>query len=141
MENKLVIAIDFDGTCVYHDYPKIGGDIGAIPVLRKLIDNGHKLILFTMRSGSELTDAVKWFLVNEIPLHGVQYNPDQARWTCSNKCYANLYIDDAALGCPLIEASDSRDFVDWAKVEELLIERGIITHTHSSPDTTPASSV
>lgn len=45
-----IIGIDFDGTVVTHDFPKIGKDIGAVPVLRKLVDNGHKLILFTMRS-------------------------------------------------------------------------------------------
>lgn len=132
----MVIAVDFDGTCVYHDYPNIGGDIGAIPVLKKLVDQGHQLILFTMRSGSELTDAVKWFLVNDIRLYGIQYNPTQAVWTCSNKCYAELYIDDAALGCPLVpygedegpngEPIHGRSFVDWSGVEKLLIEAGIL---------------
>jgi hypothetical protein len=34
-----------------HDYPKIGKDIGAVLVLKELIDNKHQLILFTMRSG------------------------------------------------------------------------------------------
>jgi hypothetical protein len=38
------INIDFDGTCVTHDFPNIGTDIG-IPVLKKLVANGHKLIL------------------------------------------------------------------------------------------------
>lgn len=45
-----IIGIDFDGTVVTHDFPKIGKDIGAVPVLKKLVENGHKLILFTMRS-------------------------------------------------------------------------------------------
>jgi hypothetical protein len=135
-DNPLTIAIDFDGTCVYHEYPKVGGDIGAVPVLKKLTDAGHLLILFTMRSGPELTDAVKWFMVNGIPLYGVQYNPTQAAWSASNKCYAHLYIDDAALGCPLVpyeydegpngEPIDARPFVDWEKVEQLLIEKGIL---------------
>ena len=47
------ICIDFDGTCVTHDFPKVGKDIGAIPVLKKLIENGHNLILFTMRSDDQ----------------------------------------------------------------------------------------
>ena len=46
----MFIAIDFDGTCVTHDYPEVGKDIGAVPVLKRLIDAGHKLILHTMRS-------------------------------------------------------------------------------------------
>lgn len=40
------ICIDFDGTCVTHEYPKIGKDIGAVPVLKRLIETGNKLILF-----------------------------------------------------------------------------------------------
>jgi hypothetical protein len=122
------IAIDFDGTCVTHDYPRIGKDIGAIPILKKLVNNGHHLILFTMRSGKELDAAVNWFKDNGVKLYGVQYNPTQRDWTTSNKCYAQLYIDDAALGCPLERdaAISSRPFVDWVIVESLLKNRGII---------------
>lgn len=49
----MIIGIDFDGTVVTHDFPKIGKDIGAVPILRKLVENGHKLILHTMRSDIE----------------------------------------------------------------------------------------
>lgn len=48
--NNMVIILDFDGTCVTHDYPNVGHDIGAAPVLRKLVAEGHQLVLFTMRS-------------------------------------------------------------------------------------------
>lgn len=122
------IAIDFDGTCVTHEYPKIGKDIGAIPVLRKLAGNGHKLILFTMRSGLQLDEAIEWFSTNNIPLYAAQYNPTQKEWTSSNKCYAQLYIDDAALGCPLKSGimKNSRPYVDWDEVEKLLIEKQIL---------------
>lgn len=123
----IAIAIDFDGTCVRHEYPEIGSDIGAIPVLRELSEAGHKLILFTMRSGRHLSEAQEWFMFNGIPLEGVQYNPTQAQWTSSNKCYAHLYIDDAALGCPLVTpADDSRPYVDWAAVRAVLISKGIL---------------
>jgi hydroxymethylpyrimidine pyrophosphatase-like HAD family hydrolase len=46
----MIIAIDFDGTCVTHEYPKVGREIGASKVLKELVDSGHQLILFTMRS-------------------------------------------------------------------------------------------
>jgi hypothetical protein len=122
------IAIDFDGTCVMHEYPKVGRDIGAIPVLKSLVENGHNLILFTMRSGKELNDAERWFKDNGIKLYGVQYNPTQKGWTASNKCYAQLYIDDAALGCPLLEPkkSEGRPYVDWDVVNQMLKDRGLI---------------
>jgi hypothetical protein len=127
-KEKINICIDFDGTCTTHDYPLIGKDIGSIPVLRKLVESGHRLILFTMRSGKEQDDAVKWFKDNKIELYGIQTNPKQKEWTSSPKAYAHLYIDDASLGCPLIvdDKQHSRPFVDWNRVEEMLIVNGII---------------
>lgn len=132
------ICIDFDGTCVEHQYPFIGGSIGAEPVLKKLVKAGHKLILFTMRSNGPhkmpngeidrhgLDDAVEWFKKNDIPLYGIQRNPTQDEWTQSPKAYGQLYIDDAALGCPLIYPKGKKSYVDWIKIERMLIEKGII---------------
>jgi hydroxymethylpyrimidine pyrophosphatase-like HAD family hydrolase len=119
---KKIIAVDFDGTCTTHDYPKVGKEIGAAPVLKQLVAAGSQLILFTMRSGQELQDAVDWFAKHEIPLYGINENPTQKNWTKSPKAYAQIYIDDAALGCPLEwnkELSD-RPFVDWADVKTYL---------------------
>lgn len=115
----MYIAVDFDGTCVTHEYPNIGKDIGAVPVLKKLADRGYKIILNTMRSGKELSDAVKWFEENEISLYGINNNPTQKSWTTSPKVYAHIYIDDAALGCPLkmVPSISDRPYVDWKKVK------------------------
>lgn len=124
----MYIAIDFDGTCVTHDYPRIGKEIGATEVLKRLVEAGHKLILNTMRSDKELQDAVNWFKKNGIELYGVNENPTQKRWTNSPKVYAHMYIDDAALGCPLINAPElsNKPFVDWDSIDLQLIQRGII---------------
>ena len=121
----MYIAVDFDGTCVTHEYPRVGKDIGAVPVLKKLVDSGHHIILNTMRSGKELVDAVQWFADNDIPLYGANENPTQKEWTLSPKVYAHLYIDDAALGCPLKfdRAVSSRPFVDWEVVDTYLGSR------------------
>lgn len=116
-----IIAVDFDGTCVTHEYPDIGYDIGAVPVLKALVARGDQIILFTMRSGGQLADAVKWFEVNEIPLFGVNCNPEQHTWTTSPKPYAHIYIDDAALGVPLMHSlGGMRPHVDWLAVANLL---------------------
>jgi hypothetical protein len=122
----LEIAIDFDGTCVTHDYPKIGKDIGAVPILKKLVESGHRLILYTMRSGKELQEAREWFAENGIALYGAQFNPTQKEWTSSNKCYAQLYIDDAAYGCPLKFNADisHRFFVDWEYIDSNFTNTG-----------------
>lgn len=140
----MIIAIDFDGTCVSHEFPEIGKDIGAVPVLKQIVNNGHKLVLFTMRSdvdnpksdnpeilneaGNYLTDAINWFKDNDIELWGIQTNPEQSSWTKSPKAYAQLYIDDAALGCPLLfnGVVSNRPFVDWDKVELMLTQLNII---------------
>jgi hypothetical protein len=123
-----IIAVDFDGTCVTHEYPRVGKEIGAVPVLKKLINAGHQLILFSMRSDKEQQDAVDWFAKNNIPLYGININPDQSSWTKSNKVYAQLYIDDAGIGCPLFfdDNISGRPFVDWKKIEELLKEKELI---------------
>ncbi len=131
----MIIAIDFDGTCVTHSYPEVGKDIGAVPILKKLVENGHQLILWTMRDDdldiledNHLSQAVNWFKENNIELYGIQENPTQNEWTLSRKCYAQLYIDDAALGCPLTSNKDlsKRPFVDWKLVELMLIKNGLI---------------
>lgn len=114
-------AIDFDGTCVTHEYPKVGRDVGAVAVLKRIVDEGGLLILWTMRSGEQLGDAANWFMDNGIPLYGIQRNPTQDIWTTSPKCYAQIYIDDAALGCPLRKGRKyERPYVNWYKVEKML---------------------
>lgn len=137
------IILDFDGTCVFHEFPKIGKDIGAVPVLKELIAAGYKLILFTMRSdiinphaednelhlesGNYLSEALEWFKQHDISLYGIQTNPTQHTWTTSPKAYGQLIIDDAALGCPLIyPENDLRPYVDWVKVRELLVKDGLL---------------
>ena len=130
------IAIDFDGTCVSYAFPLVGKEIGASGVLLELVAAGHDLILFTMRSDQNaddpskeyLTHALDWFHSHEIPLYGIQCDPGQKRWTSSPKAYANLYIDDAALGCSLKSDPELSDkpFVDLTIVRDLLVEQGII---------------
>lgn len=121
MSAQRIIAVDFDGTCVTHEYPKVGRFIGAQGVLRDLAKGGNLLILWTMRSGQPLADAVAWFEENGIPLYGINENPAQKEWTQSPKAYAHLYIDDAALGIPLRDGfPGERPFVDWEAVRLLL---------------------
>ena len=123
-----VIAVDFDGTCVEHNYPAIGMDVeGAVDVLRTLNKHGHRIILNTMRSGQRLEAAVRWFRDRKIELWAVNRNPEQEQWTTSPKVYADIYIDDSALGCPLIFLeSVRRPVVNWSKVRQLLESDGMI---------------
>ena len=139
----MIIGVDFDGICVTHEFPKVGKEIGAVPVLKALTEKGHQLILFTMRSdivnpqsedydiekkgGNYLTQAVEWFRKHDIPLFGINENPTQKTWTTSPKPYCHIYIDDAALGVPLLSNSESdRPFVNWYMVSELLRIKGLL---------------
>lgn len=129
IQNKgIIIAIDFDGSCVTHDYPRIGKDIGAQKVLTKIISSGHMLILNTMRSDIYLDDALRWFDVNKIQLWGINTNPTQKLWTSSPKVLADLYIDDAAFNAPLIydKSISTRPFLDWNYIEIKLMMQNII---------------
>lgn len=111
----MFIAVDFDGTIVDHKYPDIGFPVpNAIEYLKKWQEDGAKIILFTMRSGAQLFEAVDYLKENGIRLYGQNANPSQARWTNSPKPYAHVYIDDAAAGVPLLHLRNfERPVVDW----------------------------
>ena len=121
------IAVDFDGTIVTHAYPDMGYDAGAEPVLKELIANGCKIILLTMRSGELLEPAIAWFRDRNIPLFGVNENPDQKKWTASPKVYADLYIDDSSLGCPLkFMDGERRAVANWDGIRQQLVREGFL---------------
>ena len=132
------IVLDFDGTVVKHRYPAVGEDIGAVPVLHKLVKNGHKILLSTMRSHNSegidtLQPAIDWFTSHGIPLFGINENPTQKEWTSSPKVYGNIYIDDGALGAPLkadiTSATDQTapPYIDWSIVSIYLFYHGLLT--------------
>ena len=126
--DEMKLAIDFDGTCVRHEFPRVGADVpGAVPALSQLKAMGHELFLFTMRSGTFLTDAVSWFAGHAISLDGLQRDPTQTKWTDSPKCFASLYIDDAAYGAPLVyPGGGERPYLDWS---------GVVAHVNGCEDT------
>lgn len=111
----MIIGIDFDGTIVTHDYPHIGKDIGAFPVLKALKEKRHKLILYTMRSEDKLQEAISYCQEKGLEFDFINENPEQQKWTKSPKIFCNFYIDDAAIGVPLknIPEMSKRPYVDW----------------------------
>lgn len=126
-DERLIIGLDFDGTVVEHRYPRIGAPVpNCIRYLQELDRRGAKFVLFTMRSHQELEAAVRWFAdVAEVPLFGIQRNPEQDTWTSSPKAYCHVYVDDAALGCPKIQRTvypPEREYVDWAVAGPMLLD-------------------
>lgn len=117
-ENMAIIGIDFDGTCVTDLFPYVGDNIGAASVLRKLADK-NLLILYTVRDGKYLQDAVDWFKYNHINLYSVNYNPEPV--SSSPKLYCDYYIDDRNIGTPLTD----KGYVDWNKMLVLLRQKNL----------------
>lgn len=115
--SSTIIGLDFDGTVVEHAFPQVGSDLPfVVASLKQIASTGARIVLWTMRSGDLLADAVRWFADRGIPLWGVNSNPDQGTWTKSPKAYCHLYVDDAALGAPLFDPSPgARPAVDWRK--------------------------
>lgn len=141
-KKKLVIAVDFNGTCVTYCYPEgTGEDIGAVPVLKRLLAEGHQLVLMTgiEREGEfELPivkerwdEMIKWIEDNDLTFVGINRNPHEKYR--SKKLTADIYIDDHCLGIPLKfePERNSRPFVDWDKVEQILEMMNVLPPTHT----------
>lgn len=114
-ENKsLTIAVDFDGTIVEHKYPDIGEEIpGAFDVLKELQERGHKLILWTIRDGIDLQNAIDYCIEKGIIFYAVNesYPNEEFNKYMSRKIYADVFIDDRNVG----------GFPGWQKIREILI--------------------
>ena len=112
----MIIAVDFDGTIVTHKYPAMGKVIPfAIKTLKLLQKKGHKLILWTYRSGKDLDKALEFCKKRGLTFYAVNNNFDGEEFdnTYSRKIYADIYIDDRnLLGLP-----------DWEKIYNMLIEK------------------
>jgi len=97
----MVIAVDFDGTIVEHAYPKIGKPIPfAIDVLKKLQkEERHTLILWTVREGDLLQEAVDYCSKNGIEFYAANKNyPEEEYGDSPRKLTADIFIDDKNIG-------------------------------------------
>ena len=98
----MTIAIDFDGTIVTHRYPQIGEEIPfATEALKLLIKQQHRLILWTVREGDLLKEAVDWCRERGVEFYAVNRDyPEEATTHTgfSRKIKADIFIDDRNLG-------------------------------------------
>ncbi|NDV96266.1 hypothetical protein D0T84_15295 [Dysgonomonas sp. 521] len=96
----MVIAVDFDGTVVEHAYPKIGRPIPfAIETLLQLQKEGHTLLMWTVRDGELLQEAVDYCRSKGLTFYAANKNyPEEDLTTASRKLNADLYIDDRNVG-------------------------------------------
>lgn len=98
----MIIAVDFDGTIVEHRYPEIGKELPfAIETLLRLRKDGHQLILWTVREGKLLDEAVKFCRDRGLEFYSVNSNyteEDKDHKSFSRKLKADIFIDDRNLG-------------------------------------------
>lgn len=98
----MIIAVDFDGTIVEHEYPRIGAEIPfAIDTLKKLQEERHRIILWSVREGKLLEEAVEYCRERGLEFYAV--NKDYPEETSkdnkySRKLKADIFIDDRNLG-------------------------------------------
>ena len=114
----MVIAVDFDGTMVEHRYPSIGKELPfAIDTLRKLAEEGHRLILWSVREGQYLDDAVEFCRSRGLEFYAVNRDYPEEEQERNNrftrKLKADLWIDDRNLG----------GLPDWGTIYEMIHHR------------------
>ena len=96
----MIIAVDFDGTIVEHKYPEIGKPIPfAIETLLMLQQERHLLILWTVREGRLLQEAIDFCADRGLYFYAVNANyPEEDKSNTPRKLNAELFIDDRNLG-------------------------------------------
>ena len=113
----MIIAVDFDGTIVEHKYPRIGNEIPfAIDTLKKLKNEHHKLILWSVREGKLLDDAVAFCRERGLEFYAVNRNYPEEQLGhdyFSRKLKADLFIDDRNLG----------GLPDWGTIYEMVTKK------------------
>ena len=100
--NSKIIAIDFDGTIVEDDFPAIGKPkMFAFETLKLLKKDGHRLILWTFRTGRVLKAAVEFCAENGVEFYAVNSSFAGEKFDekeASRKINADVFIDDRNIG-------------------------------------------
>ncbi len=114
----MTIAVDFDGTIVHDRYPDIGAEMPfATQTLRMLIEERHRLILWTVREGELLDEAVEWCRQHGVEFYAVNRDfPEEdveRNRSYSRKIKADLWIDDRNVG----------GLPDWGTIYRIIHER------------------
>jgi len=98
----MIIAVDFDGTIVTHEYPKIGKEIPfAIDTLKRLqTAPDHLIVLWTVREGVLLDEAVEFCRSKGLEFYAVNnnYPEESSEYPEPRKLKADVFIDDRNLG-------------------------------------------
>lgn len=96
-----IIAVDFDGTLCFSNWPELGEpNVPLIKYLKTWKAQGNKLILWTCRAGEALDRAIAWCKEQELTFDAVNDNLPEIIETYGNnsrKISCDYYIDDKAV--------------------------------------------
>lgn len=113
----MTIAVDFDGTIVEHRYPEIGHEVPfATDTLKMLIKEGHRLILWSVREGKLLDEAVEWCRERGVEFYAVNKDyPEEGREdrNYSRKLKVEMFIDDRNVG----------GLPDWGVIYKMITQK------------------
>lgn len=110
------IAVDFDGTIVTNRYPDIGTEQPfAVETLRMLQQkHHHNIILWTVREGETLEQAVNWCRERGLEFYAVNRDYPEETLESNNhysrKLKVDIFIDDRNIG----------GLPDWGTIYEIL---------------------
>lgn len=113
----MIIAVDFDGTIVEDRYPEIGREKPfAVETLKMLVEQRHRIILWTVRQGESLDAALAWCKERGLEFYAANKNyPEEQTGNpdISRKLNADLFIDDRNLG----------GLPDWGTIYKIITEK------------------
>lgn len=119
-----VIAIDFDGCICENQWPDCGApNMDVIEEAKAARANGSELILWTCRSGKDLTDAVEYCKQYGLEFDAVNENVDSRKDEYMNDCrkvWADEYWDDRAV---LKRYGDKKDTITVPFVNDPAVNR------------------
>ena len=96
-------------------YPKIGEELPfATETLKMLIKEHHKLILWTVREGALLDEAVNWCRERGVEFYAINkdYPEERQEWNnhFSRKLKVDMWIDDRNIG----------GLPDWGQIYQMI---------------------
>lgn len=107
----MIFAVNFDGTIVEYEFPKIGKELpGAIDVMKELQIAGHKIIIWTCRENEHIYEMMEWFNDMWFQPNAINKNLDNLSYA-KHKIYADYYFDDRSFP----------PFTNWKDVEEYFL--------------------
>jgi len=128
----MIFAVDFDGTLCENKFPAIGKEIKRnTDFLRKYVQSSphNEWILWTMREGDRLKEALEWLESIGLKPDAVNDNLDRLKAEWQNnprKVYADYYLDDHNFTVPIEVKSETFELDAPVVIKAPVIESKVV---------------